>query len=96
MSHYKPFDRIRNQIKRKYKYKETKDLNSCQRVLITYQGKTQTRAYLISKQTFQGEILDKNNNELYGNFILDYLKNTLDPEFNYQTPNVRWFYYLYR
>ena len=38
MSHYKPFDRIRNQIKRKYKYKETKDLNLCQKVLITYQG----------------------------------------------------------
>ena len=96
MSHYKPFDRIKNQIKRKYKYKETKDFNSCQRVLITYQDKTQTKAYLISKQKFQEEILDKNNDELYDNFMLHYLKNTLDPEFNYQTPNVRWFYFLYQ
>ena len=74
MSHYKPFDRIKNQIKRKYKYKETKDFNSCQRVLITYQDKTQTKAYLISKQKVQEEILDKNNDELYDNFILDYSK----------------------
>ena len=95
MSHYKPFDRIRNQIKRKYKYKETNDLNLCQKVLITYQDEAQTKSYLISHKTFKEEILDKNNNELYDNFILDYLKNTLDPEFNYQTPNVRWFYFLY-